>query len=94
MLNGSRLSAIRKKLDLSQEQMAQLLGVSFASVNRWEGGHSAPTGPTRDLYLALDAAIRAGNRPEAIRQASNSERGAFLYSLFRMAYGNQQRRSR
>jgi len=79
---------------LSQEQMAQLLGVSFVSVNRWEGGHSSPTGPTRDLYLAIDGAIRAGNAPEAIRQAANGERGAFLYALFRMAYARPRRRSR
>lgn len=94
MLDAVRLVAIRKKLNLSQEQIARLLGVSFTSVNRWEGGHSGPTGPFRDLYLALDAAIRAGNRPEAIRQASNNERGAFLYALFRMAYGSKGRSSR
>ncbi len=93
MLDSGRLKLIRKKLKLSQEQMARLLGVSFTSVNRWEGGDSGPTGPFRDLYLALDAAIRAGNRSEAIRQASNGERGAFLYALFRMAYGSKGRRS-
>lgn len=86
MLDSRRLIAIRKRLDLSQEQMAQLLGVSFTSVNRWEGGHSSPTGPVCDLYLALDAAIRAGNAPQTIVQATNSERSAFLYALFRMAY--------
>jgi type I restriction enzyme M protein len=94
MLDSARLMAIRRKLNLSQEQIAQLLGVSFASVNRWEGGHSSPTGPTRDLYLALDAAIRSGNPPEAIRQAANNERGAFLYMLFRMAYARSKGRTR
>ena len=94
MLDAGRLTLIRSKLGMSQEQMARLLGVSFASVNRWEGGHSSPTGPTRDLYLAIDAAIRAGNAPEAIVQAANSERGAFLYALFRMAYARTARRSR
>jgi hypothetical protein len=66
--------------------MARLLGVSFASVNRWEGGHSAPTGPTRDVYLAIEASLRAGHAPHSILQAANAERGAFLYVLFRMAY--------
>jgi transcriptional regulator with XRE-family HTH domain len=94
MLDAAKLAATRKKLNLSQEQMARLLGVSFVSVNRWEGSHSSPTGPTLDLYVALDAAIRAGNSPEAIRQAANNERGAFLYSLFRMAYAHAIRRSR
>lgn len=93
MLDSERLAAIRRKLRLPQEQMARLLGVSFASVNRWEGGHSSPTGPIRDLYLALDAAIRAGNAPQTIVHAANNERGAFLYALFRMAY-SRSRRSR
>jgi hypothetical protein len=71
--------------------MARLLGVSFASVNRWEGGHSSPTGPTQDLFLALDAALRAGHTPHTIKQAANSERGAFLHALFRMAYALRRR---
>jgi len=92
MLNPDQLTAIRTNLELSQEQMARLLCVSFASVNRWEGGHSSPTGPTADLYLAMDAAIRGGTAPQTIRKAANSERGAFLYSLFRMAYARKSKR--
>lgn len=94
MLEPKRLASIRTRLDLSQEQMARVLGVSFVSVNRWEGGHSSPTGATLDLYLAVDAAIRAGNPPAAIRQAANGERSTFLYTLFRMAYANGTRRAR
>lgn len=36
------LRAIRDKLDLSQEQLAEKLGTSFTTVNRWEGGKSKP----------------------------------------------------
>jgi hypothetical protein len=71
--------------------MARLLGISFASVNRWEGAHSSPTGPTLDLYVAIDGALRAGNSPEAILHAANNERGVFLYAVFRMAYGQARR---
>jgi transcriptional regulator with XRE-family HTH domain len=91
MLNPHQLAAIRGRLGLSQEQMARLLGVSFASVNRWEGGHSSPTGPTRDIYLAVDAALRTGHAPRVILQAANGERGRFLYVLFRMAYAETRR---
>lgn len=94
MLDAARLISIRKRLNLVQEQMARLLGVSFASVNRWEGGHSAPVGPTLDLYLALDRAIRGGISPEAILRAFNNERGAFLYALFRMAYARTKGKTR
>ena len=86
MLDTKALTEIRARLGLSQEHMARLLGVSFASVNRWEAGHSSPTGPTLDLYQALTAAIRAGHSPATIRQAANAERGAFLLALFKMGY--------
>jgi type I restriction enzyme M protein len=36
------LRSLRNKLDLTQEQLAERLGVSFATVNRWEGGLSKP----------------------------------------------------
>lgn len=34
---------LREKMLLSQEEMAKKLGVSFATVNRWENGHHEPT---------------------------------------------------
>jgi transcriptional regulator with XRE-family HTH domain len=36
------LRAIRAKLKLTQEQLAERLGVSFATVNRWEGAANEP----------------------------------------------------
>lgn len=34
---------LRAKLNISQQELADLLGVSFPSVNRWENGHYEPT---------------------------------------------------
>lgn len=34
---------IREKLIITQEELAVLLGVSFASINRWETGKHEPT---------------------------------------------------
>jgi len=34
---------IRRQLSLSQEDLARLLGVSYATVNRWENGLSKPS---------------------------------------------------
>lgn len=34
---------LRAKLNISQQELADLLGVSFPSVNRWENGHYGPT---------------------------------------------------
>ena len=37
------LKDLRSKLILSQKEMAELLGISFASLNRYENGHHEPT---------------------------------------------------
>lgn len=37
------IKELRSKMTLSQIEFAQLLGVSFASVNRWETGKHEPT---------------------------------------------------
>lgn len=39
----SIIKLLRQKLILSQQELADLLGVSFSSVNRWEKGHHEPT---------------------------------------------------
>src|SRR5579871_2883934 len=53
--HSTRLRAVRQRLQLTQEQMAQRLGVSFATVNRWEAG---ATTPQRKALEALDALER------------------------------------
>ncbi len=47
------LREIRASLDLTQEQLAERLGVSFATVNRWEGGIRAPQKAALAAILAL-----------------------------------------
>jgi putative transcriptional regulator len=37
------VTVLRRQLALSQEDLARQLGVSFATVNRWEKGHSKPS---------------------------------------------------
>ncbi|SIL85697.1 N-6 DNA methylase [Mycobacteroides abscessus] len=53
------LRAIRANLDLTQAELAERLGVSFATVNRWEGGGNKPQkGPMeRILALAEEASV-------------------------------------
>lgn len=40
---AEQVKAVRKQLKLSQDELAQVLGVSFATVNRWENGKTAPS---------------------------------------------------
>ena len=43
-MNWSKIiKDLRNKMLLSQTELANLLGVSFASINRWENGHNEPT---------------------------------------------------
>ncbi len=51
------LQAIRARLDLTQEQLADRLGVAFATVNRWEGGGTVPQKAARTAIAALAAEV-------------------------------------
>lgn len=55
------LRAVRAALNLTQEQLGEKLGVSFATVNRWEGGEVKPQKAAREAILAL--ASQAGVAP-------------------------------
>ncbi|MDE3268445.1 MAG: N-6 DNA methylase [Chloroflexota bacterium] len=70
------LQAIRARLDLTQEQLAERLGVSFATVNRWEGGVTMPQKAARTAIAALaaeagiDAAELAADEAESAAQVT------------------------
>ena len=38
-----KINALRKKLNITQEELAHELGVSFSTINRWETGKSKPS---------------------------------------------------
>lgn len=69
---AATLRAIRAKLDLTQEQLAERLGVSYASVNRWEGAANLPQRAARDAITALAAetGVDADDSPEAAADAA------------------------
>lgn len=56
------LRGIRGALDLTQEALAERLGVSFATVNRWENGANRPQRAARAAIAAL--AAEAGIDPD------------------------------
>lgn len=49
MTPSEKILKIRCELNMSQEALARELGVSFATINRWEKGHTIPS--IRYLYL-------------------------------------------
>ncbi len=54
---------LRVKLNISQQQLGEILGVSFSTVNRWEKGHHEPTllAKERLKELFLKYGIIGGN---------------------------------
>lgn len=40
---GDQVKELRERLNLTQEALAETLGVSFATVNRWENGWTEPS---------------------------------------------------
>lgn len=43
-MTPQEIRVLRDQLELTQEMFARILGVSFATVNRWENGKSEPSG--------------------------------------------------
>lgn len=71
------LQAIRSTLDLTQAELAEQLGVSFATVNRWEGGTSKPQRAklAKINALAEEAGVDASDAPMSGEAVVNRRRG-------------------
>lgn len=67
------LRVLRAKLDLTQTELAERLGVSFVSVNRWEGAHSKPQKAAQEAILALAREVGIEGLEET---AAEAERGS------------------
>lgn len=58
--------AVRKKLHLTQDEMATMLGTSASGYKKWEQGQRQPNGAARTLLKVMD------REPEAVLRALNS----------------------
>jgi DNA-binding transcriptional regulator YiaG len=45
-----QVKEVRRQLELSQQGLAHALGVSFATVNRWENGKTTPSKMARTVW--------------------------------------------
>jgi DNA-binding transcriptional regulator YiaG len=53
MSYADTIKALREKLLLTQMELAAKLGVSYASVNRWENGKCEPTMKAKRKIMSL-----------------------------------------
>ena len=49
------VARLREKMDLSQQALAYLIGVSPRTVEAWESGRNEPTGPAKRLLYLLES---------------------------------------
>lgn len=89
----STLLAIRDRLGLTQAQLAEKLGVSFATVNRWEGGGNRPQKAplTRILEVAAEAGlgtdgVAASTAPIPSRRRGRGAAGTGTRSMEQMLW--------
>ena len=68
---SQKLLKIRQSLSLSQEELAEKIGVSFATVNRWENGHSYPRKTIMELIHQLyEQALDESDLPQKRKRKS------------------------
>ncbi len=81
---GTRISDLRKKAGMTQEQLASLLGTTRQAVSKWESGKSQPD---LDLIIRLgeifnvsmDYLLLGGNSPAAAFANNRSISVAYLF---------------
>ena len=71
---GPILQAIRANLDLTQQELADRLGVAFATVNRWEGGRTKPQKAARTAIAALAAEARVNTTDATLDETESALR--------------------
>ena len=80
----SRIKKLRDRFGLTQVRLAELMGVSFASVNRWENGQSRPSALawqqiTRAEMLGIEA-LGTWTDAQPVARSTAAERDSKLES--------------
>jgi SNF2 family DNA or RNA helicase len=77
-MNPDQIRQLRKELELTQQQFAERLGVSFVTLNRWENGQSKPSamGQTKLKELNAEYERRFSSAPSAASDLVESQADA------------------
>jgi len=54
---GATIAALRRRLNMTQEEFAHAVGVTVSTVNRWENGHIEPSRLARKAMEDLAAEV-------------------------------------
>jgi putative transcriptional regulator len=75
-MDGPSVKQLRAQYQLSQRNLAALLGISVATLRNWEQGRRVPEGPARILLQVAarhPEAIWDTIHPDALRDQANAE---------------------
>lgn len=76
LYSSKQVHDIRKKLGLTQDEMAQLLGVSSKTISRWETtGIASKSGASVQKIIELERVIQNKTGLNAIKEVLSSTRG-------------------
>jgi DNA-binding transcriptional regulator YiaG len=53
-----RIRRLREDLNMTQENFAHEIGVTFATVNRWENGRTTPNKVAQKVLMLLEKKLR------------------------------------
>ncbi|BAI90157.1 MULTISPECIES: helix-turn-helix domain-containing protein [Limnospira] len=88
------LRQLREDLELSQAELAQFLGVSPQTINRWENGHSQPSAISINLMQnklsSLDAIKDIKTVKANLSQPSNGLRQADVARILNVSFQRVQ----
>jgi putative transcriptional regulator len=57
-MDPKRIQEIRRRLRVTQEDFAHMVGVTFSTVNRWENGKSKPNRIAQRILMGLEKKIQ------------------------------------
>lgn len=60
--DGARIKQLREDLNMTQENFAHEIGVTFATVNRWENNRTTPNKVAQKILLLLERKLRKMKR--------------------------------
>jgi DNA-binding transcriptional regulator YiaG len=58
-MDAERIRTLRQRMQLTQEDFAHLIGVTFSTVNRWENGKSTPNRIAARLLAGLEKKLKS-----------------------------------
>jgi len=61
--DNERIRRLRQELNMTQESFAHEIGVTFATVNRWENGRTTPNKVAQKVLTLLEKKLRKIKSP-------------------------------